>query len=145
MQEFFIMLLFFWHLTDVNKEGRKIKKWEGRKMSKSQQQPQEVFYKKLVLKSFTKLTEKHLFQSYFFNKVTAFRPAQKFFSEFCAIVKNTFFTGHLWWLDALRVKSENFQQSVNKLEETCCVFFASIVSKTQNNILSIAFYYFAIG
>ena len=35
----------------------------------------EVFCKKGVLKDFVKLTEKHLCQSLFFNKVAALRPA----------------------------------------------------------------------
>ena len=34
-----------------------------------QKQPPEVFYKKGVLKNFTKFTGKHLCQSLFFNKV----------------------------------------------------------------------------
>ena len=34
-----------------------------------QNQPPEVLYKKGVLKNFTKLIEKHLCQSLFFNKV----------------------------------------------------------------------------
>ena len=38
-------------------------------------QPPEVFYKKCVLKNFTKFTGKHLCQSLFFNEVTVLRPA----------------------------------------------------------------------
>ena len=34
-----------------------------------QKQPLQVFYKKDVLKKFTKFIEKHLSQSFFFNKV----------------------------------------------------------------------------
>ena len=68
----------------------------------------EVFYKKRVLRNFTKFTGKHLRQSLFFNKVAGFqswgltRPkacnvikketlALVFSCEFCEISKNTFF------------------------------------------------------
>ena len=43
--------------------------------SEKLKQPPEVFYKKGVLKNFTKFTGKHLFQSLFFNKVAELRPA----------------------------------------------------------------------
>ena len=39
-----------------------------------QKQLPEVFYKKCVLRNFTKLTGKHLCQSFFFNKVAGLRP-----------------------------------------------------------------------
>ena len=60
--------------------------------------------KKSVLRSFTKFTGKDLCQSLFFNKVAGLRPAtllketlaHVFYSEFCEISKNTFFTEHLW-------------------------------------------------
>ena len=42
---------------------------------KIQKQPPEVFYKKGVLKNFTKFTGKHLCQSLFVNKVAGPRPA----------------------------------------------------------------------
>ena len=57
-----------------------------------------------VLRNFTKLTGKHLYQSLFFNKVAGLRSttfikkettAQVFSCEFCEISKNTFFTEHL--------------------------------------------------
>ena len=60
-----------------------------------------------VLKNFAKFTGKHLYQSLFFNKVADLRPvtllkkkalAQVFSCKFCEILKNTFFTEHLWWL-----------------------------------------------
>ena len=54
----------------------------------AQKQPWEVFYKKSVLKNFAKFTEKHLWQSLFFNKVL-------FSCELCEIFKNIFFTEHL--------------------------------------------------
>ena len=40
-----------------------------------QKQPQEVFYKKIVLRNFTKFTEKRLCQSLLFNKVAGLRSA----------------------------------------------------------------------
>ena len=46
----------------------------------------EVFYKKGVLRNFTKLTGKHLCQSLFFNKVAGL------------CLKTPFHTEHLWWL-----------------------------------------------
>ena len=60
----------------------------------------KMFCKKCVLRNFTKLTEKHLCQSLFFNKVSDFKPttllkkvtlAQVFSCELCEISKNTFF------------------------------------------------------
>ena len=43
--------------------------------NKCQKQPPEVFYKKGVLRNFTKFTGKHLCQSLSFNKVADLRPA----------------------------------------------------------------------
>ena len=40
-----------------------------------QMQSPEMSYKKSVLKNFTKLSRKHLCQSFFFNKVASLRPA----------------------------------------------------------------------
>ena len=57
----------------------------------------DVLYKIVVLKHFTKLTEKHLCQSLFFNADNAFNFIKKetlsqvFSSEFCEIFKSTFF------------------------------------------------------
>ena len=48
----------------------------------------EVFFKKNVLRNFTKFPGKHLCQSDFIKKETL---AQVFFSEFCEISKNIFF------------------------------------------------------
>ena len=54
----------------------------------------EVFCKKDVLRNLTKFTEKHLWQSLFFNKVAGLIEketlAQVFSCEFCQISKNTF-------------------------------------------------------
>ena len=70
-----------------------------------QKQPPEVFCEKGVLRNYTKFTGRHLCQSLFFNKagkrdsgsfVKKETLTQVFFSEFCEISKNTFFTEHLW-------------------------------------------------
>ena len=65
----------------------------------------EMFCKKGVFRNFTKFTEKHLYQSLFFNKVTGLGQqlwlearnfieketlVQMFFCEFCEISQNTF-------------------------------------------------------
>ena len=53
----------------------------------------EVFCEKVVLRNFTKLTGKHLCQSFFFNKSYFFKTdtlAQIFSCEFSEIYKNTF-------------------------------------------------------
>ena len=64
-----------------------------------------VFCKNGFLKNFSKLTEEHLYQSLFLNKVVGLRNfikkealAQAFSYEFCEIFKNTFFIEHLQWL-----------------------------------------------
>ena len=63
-----------------------------------------MFCKEGVLRNFAKLTEKHLCQSLFFNKVAGLRPgtvealAQVFPCEFCEVSKSTFSTEHLRWL-----------------------------------------------
>ena len=44
------------------------------KVLKHQKQPLEMFYKKDVLKNFSKFTGKHLYQSLFLNKVAGLRP-----------------------------------------------------------------------
>ena len=59
----------------------------------------KVFYKKGVLRSFTKLTGKHLCQSLFFNKVASNfikkeTLAQVFSCQFCETSKDTFFIEH---------------------------------------------------
>ena len=41
--------------------------------------------------------------------------------------------------------SKNLRQSINKLEETPCVFFVTIVFKAWNNTPSFVFCYFTIG
>ena len=72
-----------------------------------EKQTPEVYYKKDVLKNFAKLTEKHLCQSPFFNKIAGLRPASllkkrlwhRYFPvNFAKFSKTTFFIEHLWWL-----------------------------------------------
>ena len=48
-----------------------------------QKQPPEVFYKRSVLRYFTKFTGKHLCQSLFFNKVAGLRPATLLKKRLC--------------------------------------------------------------
>ena len=67
-----------------------------------QKQSSEVFYEKGVLRNFTKITGKHLYQSLFFNKVTDLRPVtllkkrhwHRCFPVNFAKFLYTFFTGH---------------------------------------------------
>ena len=67
----------------------------------------DVFFKKGVLKNFTKLTGKHLCQSLFFNKVTGLTPAtllekrrwhSYFPVNFVKFLRTPFPIGHLWLL-----------------------------------------------
>ena len=65
----------------------------------------KVFYKKGVLKNFTKFTGKHLCQRLFFNKVAGLRLYQKkrlwhrcFLVNFVKFLRTPFYTEHLWWL-----------------------------------------------
>ena len=64
---------------------------DGSDQDEPQKQPSEVFFKKSALRNFAKLTVKHL--KIFIKKETL---AQVFYSEFCEISKNTFFTKHIW-------------------------------------------------
>ena len=45
-----------------------------------------MLYKKVVPRNFAKLTEKHLCQSLFFNKVAAFRPLNSINSTAYAVL-----------------------------------------------------------
>ena len=84
--------------------------------SKLQKQRPGVFYKKGILKNFTKFTGKHLCQSLFLNKVAGLRPvtlfkktlAQVFSCEFCEIFKTPFLIEYLWWLLLLFRNLRNF-------------------------------------
>ena len=66
---------------------------------------QRCSIKKGVFRNFTKLTEKHLYQSLFFNK--GLRPAtllkkrlwcRCFPVNFAKFLRNPFYKEHLWWL-----------------------------------------------
>ena len=59
-----------------------------------QDQPTEVFCKKVVLRNFVKFTEKHMCQEAC-NLIKKETLAQIFSCEFCKISKKTFFTEHL--------------------------------------------------
>ena len=39
-----------------------------------QKQPPEMIYQKVILKNVAKFTGKHLYQSFFFNKIAGLRP-----------------------------------------------------------------------
>ena len=67
----------------------------------------EVFCEKGVLRNFTKLTGKHLCQSFFFNKVAGPRPAtflkqilwhRCFPVSFVKFIRTPFLIEHLGWL-----------------------------------------------
>ena len=62
-----------------------------------QKQSPEVFYKKGVLKNFTKFTGKHQYQSLFFDKVAGLRDSGTsfFLVNFVKFLRTPFFTEHL--------------------------------------------------
>ena len=64
-----------------------------------QKQPPKVLYEKKIMKNFAKFKEKHLNQSFFFNKIAGLRPAtsiQLFSNEFWENFKDTFCIKHNW-------------------------------------------------
>ena len=79
------------------------KRWLQRSNFLKKKSP-EMFCKKVVLKYFTKVTGKYLFQSLFFPEVSAWNFIKKetlsqvFSCGFCEEFKNTFFIEHLPWL-----------------------------------------------
>ena len=60
-----------------------------------QNQPPDVFYKKVVLKNSAKFTGKHPYQSLFSNKTAGLKHFQMISYEFYEIFKKSFFTEHL--------------------------------------------------
>ena len=74
-------------------------------VSGSRSSQPDVFCKKGALRNFAKSTGKHLYQSFFFNKVFKKETlTQVFYSEFCEIFKNTSsgcFCGSSWSLPSL--------------------------------------------
>ena len=67
----------------------------------------EVFYKKGVLRNFTKFIGKHPCQGLFFKKVASLRPATLLKKRLCRrcfpvnfvkFLRTPFFIEHLWWL-----------------------------------------------
>ena len=79
--------------------------------------------RKGVPRNFANFTRKQLCQSLFFNKVADLRPAtllkkrpwhRCFFSEFCEISNNTFFTEYL-----LATASDYFYSNFGKIQNIC--------------------------
>ena len=61
----------------------------------------EVFCKKFVLRNFAKFTEKHLYQSLFFNKVSFLKKRLQyrcFPVNFVKFLRKSFLIEYLWWL-----------------------------------------------
>ena len=106
-----------------------------------QKQPQEVFYKKVVLKNFARFTRKHLCQSLLFNKV-ADPLVWVFACEFCEISMNTCFTEHLWTTASLCCASDtNFsprkdlsKTSLFGLKETLTSFHSAFRDTGRSTI-----------
>ena len=74
----------------------------------------DVFYKICVLKNFTKLTGKHLYQSFFFNKVASL--------SLLNLVK---FLRTLFFIKHLRLAASEFISEIviSKLKETSSILF----------------------
>ena len=67
-----------------------------------QKQPPEVFFKERFLRNFAKLTEKHLYQSLFFNKVAGLRPQNTSGGCFCHLIYSVYhFQRHFHYLKNL--------------------------------------------
>ena len=78
-----------------------------------------MFYKRGVLRNFTKFTGKYLCQSLFLKETLA----QVFSSEFCEISKNTFFAEHLWVNASRDIQNENIElNSVNAWNQSHVIF-----------------------
>ena len=75
-----------------------------------------VFYKKAGLKNFKKFKGKHLCQSLFFNNKTE-TLAQVFYSEFCEIFKNIFYTGHIFYIRLGLVHLSAYPYNFDNLDE----------------------------
>ena len=97
-------LAFFLKLSKVSVRGISLtflNGWDFLRMVSlfTHKQPQEVFYKKGVLKSFAKFTGKLLWWSHFLIKLQTWRPAtlleetptQVFSCEYSEILKNIYF------------------------------------------------------
>ena len=81
--------------------------WFSFSVMKNRSSRPENFYKKGVLRNFTKLTGEHLCQGLFFNKVAGLRPATRlekrlwhrcFPVNFVKFLRTPFYIKHLWWL-----------------------------------------------
>ena len=83
----------------------------------------EIFYKKSVLRNFTKFTGKHLYQRLFFNKVAGLRPANLLKKShwhrclpfnFAKFLRTPFFKEHLQWLVLHRQVYFNLKKTLAK-------------------------------
>ena len=101
-----------------------------------------IQYKKLVLveqKGYVVVTQ---------QKDKSKNPFRSFFKPCCTFVWNfkLFPTAskskEVGKLIALGTKSDDFLPSKNKLGETLCIVFVTVVLKTWNNVLSVVFYCF---
>ena len=99
---YFYSIIFNWEKTKFSKTLGKIVVPPEDFPTLVQKQPQEVFYKKSVLKKVAKFTRKHLCQSLqnrvnFIKKVNLVKKetlARVFSYEFCEIFENTYFIEH---------------------------------------------------
>ena len=111
-----------------------------------QKQPLQVFYKKDILKNFTKFTGKHLCLTLFLQAsglqfyLKRDYLAQVFSCEFCEIFKNTFFTEYLWTtaprMALQRSKSCSiFHGRISKHGKTSALILQCLVSTKRSHIL----------
>ena len=126
-----------------------------------------MFYKKGVLRNFTKFTGKHLYLFLIKLPATLLKKtlAQVFSCEFCGIFKNTFFTEHLWWLlliiyeiiakvlsfwfsNTFLLFQRKFYRKSCWINEGCCIdpFYKSIKQFREKELLNANFkkYYVAL-
>ena len=101
----------------------KLKKLISTKNNYSEAVARGCSVRKGVLRNFENFTGKYLCQSFFFHKVADLRPAtllkkrlwhRCFFSEFCEISNNTFFTEYL-----LATASDYFNSNFGKIQNIC--------------------------
>ena len=96
-----------------------------------------MFYKKGVLRTFTKFTGTHLCQSTFFNKVAGLRPANLlcyFPMNFIKFLRTPFLTEHLWWLFWPWRKTVDFEVlwvAFSRLSKILVVYFGRVIFTRQ--------------
>ena len=80
--------------------------------------------KNRVLKNVAKFTGIHLCQSlFFFNFIKKDTLAQVFSCEFCEILKNTFFTEHLWTTASVRRYLSSIVSTRSFSKVSCSAYF----------------------